>query len=80
MDLAQLSALVQKQREFYSKFPPNTLEPGITLKVNRKCKGERCRLCQGVTGKIVFWGEDHVIAVFLLQDIEKVLDESEKSK
>jgi len=32
-------------------------DPGILVKVYRRCKGRTARICRGLAGEVVFWGD-----------------------
>lgn len=76
MTVDELKQLIAETREFYKKFPD--MKPGVSLKVDRRCRGERCRVLPGVMGKIVQYNENSVITIVSLDDLERYVRKMEE--
>ena len=77
MTIDELKKLIAEKREFYKKLP--NFEAGVAIKVDRRCKGARCRVFPGVMGKIVQHNENSVIALVSLDDLERFVKKHEDS-
>ena len=77
MTLEELKKFVAEKREFYAKMPG--FAPGVTLVVNRRCRGSRCRIFPGVYGEIVYDNGNSVVAMVSLDDLENYIAKAEAS-
>ena len=70
----RLERLCSEAEETYKKLGiPN---PGIQVKLYRRCKGKTARIFPGLSGKVVFWGDRANPSIVFLKcsDIRKFLE------